>query len=137
VYYENINGVNKNSRNEWNTAATAIKEYQVDIFGCAETNIAWTEPSRKFAQHQMKQQLKHANLTVTSSNEVGSTNYQPGGVASCVTGNWTGCIVKSITDSSELGRWAGHRILGKNNRNIPILTAYRSVKANGLHTSYQ
>jgi hypothetical protein len=86
VYFQNINGVNKNNWADWEAAAREIKKAKIDVFGCAETNISWTESKRKHAQHIVKQSLKQANLSVANSAEVGTKDYQPGGTANCITG---------------------------------------------------
>jgi hypothetical protein len=40
LYFQNINGIKKNSWTEWEEAAKAISSTGIDIFGCAETNLA-------------------------------------------------------------------------------------------------
>jgi hypothetical protein len=83
------------------------------VFGCAETNIAWNKPKRKYAQQMIQINTKQANLSVRSSTEMGISDYQSGGVCNCITGRWTGRIKESVTDPSGLGRWAGHILYGK------------------------
>jgi hypothetical protein len=129
IYFQNINGVNKNNWNDWQYAATQMKRLQIDIVGCAETNILWTESKRKYAQYQISKHLKQANLAVSSSNAAGHTDYQPGGVATCINSKWTGRILEQINDSSGLGRWAGHILNGKENNNIVVITI--STKQSG------
>jgi hypothetical protein len=80
---------------------------------------------------------KQANLSVSSSTEMGTSDYQPGGACNCIKGRWTGRIKESVTDPSGLGRWAGHILYGKKDNNIVIITAYRPVKDSGFQTSYQ
>jgi hypothetical protein len=137
IYYQNINGVNKLNWEEWKQASDQLKKLQVDAFGCAETNIAWTVASSRYAQSQMKLHHQQACLTTGNSLEVGTTKYQPGGTASRILGKWTGRILSTLTDTSGLGRWTGHLLIGKNNFQIAILTAYRPVLNNGYNTSYQ
>jgi hypothetical protein len=137
LYFQNINGINKNCWLDWKAAAQSIRAKEIDIFGCAETNTTWHETTRTCAQNIIKAQTNQANLSVSSSNEAGTSNYQPGGVASCVTGKWTGRVIKSFTDTSGLGRWSGHILIGKQQKHIVILTAYRPTKSKGFNTNYQ
>jgi hypothetical protein len=137
IYFQNINSISKNKWIDWQQAATIVRDLSIDFFGCAETNTAWTEPKRRYAQFQMAKATKQAHLAVASSIEVGTSEYQPGGVCSCVTSRWTGCIKETINDPSGLGRWAGHILYGKQNKNIVLITAYRPVKAAGCQTTYQ
>jgi hypothetical protein len=58
----------------------------VDIIGCAETNIAWQESNRKFAQALLKQQNYQAHLATSSSLDTSYSNYQPGGVTNSIIG---------------------------------------------------
>jgi hypothetical protein len=111
IYFQNINGINKNNWSDWEESARQIRKFNVDIFGCAETNLAWTEAKRKLAQNIMKKEVKQANLSVANSNEVGTTEYQPGDVATCVVGKYNGRIIEQIIDPTGLGRWAGHILI--------------------------
>jgi hypothetical protein len=137
VYFQNINGVAKNNWSDWKEASRNISLANVDIFGCAETNLAWTEAKRKYAQHLLQNQLQQANMTVASSSEIGATDYQPGGTTTCITGKYTGRIIEQIHDNSGLGRWSGHILLGRANKHIVIITAYRPTKSDGYNTAYQ
>jgi hypothetical protein len=75
-------------------SSQTYQKSNIDVFGCAETNIAWTEAKRKYAQHIIQTELKQANLLVSRSNDIGTSDYQPGGIASCITGKYTGRILQ-------------------------------------------
>jgi hypothetical protein len=137
LYFQNINGISKNKWFDWQQASLQLHALHIDMFGCAETNTTWTDTKRKYAQYQIQKINKQANLSVCSSTEVGSSDYQPGGVASCITGKWTGRITETINDPSGLGRWAGHIIHGGKDNNIVVITAYRPTKSLGFQTNYQ
>jgi hypothetical protein len=110
IYFQNVNGINKNNWINWKEPAKQTQLSEIDVFGCAETNISLTEATRKYAQQMIKSRHKQANLSVANSAEVGTTDYQPGGRATCITGKYTGSILKQIIDPSELGRWSGHML---------------------------
>jgi hypothetical protein len=137
VYFQNINGIKKNNWIDWQRAAIQMKKLQIDVVGCAETNLSWTEPIRKYAQFQLTKYLQQANLAVSNSQDIGNTDYQPGGVANCINNKWTGRVIEQIHDPSGLGRWTGHILNGKSQQNIIIVTAYRPIKATGFQTTFQ
>jgi hypothetical protein len=137
IYFQNANGISKNSWMDWSHASTLAQSMHIDVIGIAETNVLWTEPRRQYAKSFLKKTIKQANMATCSSTEVGCGEYLPGGIASCVVGNLTGHIIATIKDTSGLGRWAGHIIAGKNNKHLVIITAYRPVKAPGFLTTYQ
>jgi hypothetical protein len=137
IYFQNINGIQKNRWEDWRHASTVLKEHSIDIFGCSETNLAWDEPKRKHAQAIMKRQLQQTQMAVSSSDKVGYSDYQPGETTTCINGRWTGRLVHQLKDESGLGRWSGYTIIGNKSCHIAILTAYRPCKATGFNTSYQ
>jgi hypothetical protein len=137
LYFQNINGIGKNNWLDWKRATLLLKEQEIDIFGCAETNTSWTKAKRKYAQSMLQKTTRQANLSVSSSTECGTSDYQPGGVASCITGKWTGRIIEAITDTTNMGRWSGHILLGKQQQHAVIISAYQSTKSQGYNTTYQ
>jgi hypothetical protein len=137
IYYQNVNGINKLNWEELKAAAAHLQEMNVNIVGCAETNINWQESIKNFAQSLIKQRTHQANLVTSSSQETGTSIYQPGGVSTCIMGNWTGRIVDTVQDLSGLGRWAGHILIGNNTCHIVVITAYRPVISTGFNTVYQ
>jgi hypothetical protein len=66
LYFQNINGISKNNWHDWKDAAAQIANLHIDVFGCAETNIAWTEPKRKYAQ-QMIPARKWEQVTINQA----------------------------------------------------------------------
>jgi hypothetical protein len=137
IYYQNINGIKKNNWADWINAGKYLQQQHIDIVGCAETNINWTQQNRKWAQYLLQQTTKQANLSTSSSSEAGIGDYLPGGVVNAIIGKWTGRSIETIQDESGLGRWAGHVLLGRNNTHLVVITAYRPTKAPGYNTSYQ
>jgi hypothetical protein len=124
IYFQNINGINKHQWTELQQASSMIKNLNIDIFGCSETNIAWHTSNHQYAQSIIKKCNNQARLATSSSLDTGPTDYQPGGVCNCVTGSWTGRIIETTCDPSGLGRWAGHILIGRKAHNIVIITAY-------------
>jgi hypothetical protein len=97
----------------------------------------WEENTRKYAQQIARKICKQANLCTSSCIAASMSQYQPGGVANCITGKWTGRIMDYIKDQSGMARWTGHILMGKNQQNIAVITAYRPTKAMGSQTTYQ
>ena len=56
-------------------------------------------------------------------------SYQPGGTFMATTGKWaTRSTGKMVVDTTGLGRWSGLTFLGKRNKRLTVLTAYRSPR---------
>jgi hypothetical protein len=44
----------KNNWLDWSEAENKIKSSNIDIFGCAESNLAWTKAKREYAKFPFK-----------------------------------------------------------------------------------
>lgn len=99
-----------------------MAEYNIDIFGCAETNVNWTINLKDRATAAMKLRFGSGQL-IAASTTGSREGYLQGGVALLVTGKSTTRIVKRGTDS--LGRFAWVRMTTPGGRGILIVTAYR------------
>jgi hypothetical protein len=77
-------------------------------------------------------------ISTSSSIEITKTTYQPGGTATLLTGNLIGRSSRTIKDESGLGRWSGFQLKTNfNNQHLNIITVYRPVITNGIHTCFQ
>jgi hypothetical protein len=76
----------------------------------------------------------HARCAYSSSNlpsdkENQNASYQPGGTFMATTGRWTTRSKgKALADPSGLGCWSGLTYIGKQNKRLTVLTAYRSPR---------
>eukprot|EP00957_Ditylum_brightwellii_P110708 8443162-Ditylum_brightwellii.AAC.1 len=70
-----------------------MKEYNIDIFGLAETNLAWTKALEYTAKYHRCKVFKQFSMVICSSNDPTSTAHQPGGVCLGVTGSTIGRIL--------------------------------------------
>ena len=66
----------------------------------------------------------HVRLSTSSSTVTYHTLYQPGGTLSAVSDNYVGRVVETDSDK-EMGRWSYTGLLGRNGRNIMIVSAYQ------------
>jgi hypothetical protein len=76
-----------------------------------------------------KNHSKKIQISTSSCVEETREDYQPGGVACLLLNKWTGRNIERITDTSGLGRWAGYKMRGKNNKEIVVLSAYRPTRS--------
>jgi hypothetical protein len=131
VYFQNLDGL-RNDNEEIDLYVESMLQYQVGTF-------CWTDPSLDFTQPAAKSKIQSHTLahfktarTAFSSSIIhneGNSLYKPGGTLTTTTGKWTTrSIGQPITDDSGMGRWSGLSFLGKNGRQLSILTAYRSPR---------
>jgi hypothetical protein len=104
-----------------------LEIYNVDVFGVAETNIDWKGPTRTIARNQCQSFYKNALIATSSSTDHGTSDFQPGGTLTTVTGRWTGRNTKSITDPFGMGRWSDFSLQKSDSSLVHIITAYRPV----------
>ena len=58
IYFQNVNGFQTNSLFEnWIETYTVLNEKGVDLYGCAETNIAWNPMILSKLQYILRQKL--------------------------------------------------------------------------------
>jgi hypothetical protein len=131
VYFQNLDGL-RNDNEEIDLYVESMLNYQVGTY-------CWTDPSLDFLQPTAKSKLKTPTLAhfktartafscSTIPNE-GDSLYKPGGTLTTTTGKWTTrCIGNPLSDPSGMGRWSGLSYLGKNERRLTIMTAYRSPR---------
>jgi hypothetical protein len=97
-----------------------------------DPSLSFIEPATKSKiQSQTLAHFKTARTAFSSSiiHNEGNSLYKPGGTLTATTGKWTmRSIGQPITDDSGMGRWSGHSFLGKNGRQLCILTAYCNRK---------
>ena len=132
IYFQNINGLRTGDTfNDVNEIFMQAAGSNIGIFGFAETNVPWHE--RRVYKSIRSKLNKHWNAGKLSASSspmlVGEHFYQPGGVATFVTGDWTGRVADTSEDTSGMGRWATIELQGKRNSRLSIITAYRPTKA--------
>jgi hypothetical protein len=109
----------------WSDALKSLRDLQVDIIGCAETKIEWTDRDRQQAVSYAKCQFGHTTIATSNSDYSVGYKHQPGGTAMILTKNTSSRYHSKINDPSGLGRWSGFKLYAKENKYIHIITAYR------------
>jgi hypothetical protein len=136
IYFQNNNGIKSNIR--WLSWCDALKksldDLQVDILGCAETKIEWTNKDRQQATSYAKSQFGHATIATSNSDYSVGYKHQPGGTATLLTKKVSSRYHSRVNDPSGLGRWSGFKLHAKENKYIHILTAYCPC-ANNKHAA--
>jgi hypothetical protein len=54
-----------------------------------------------------------------------------------VTSKYTGRIIETISDETNMGRWSGYKFSTAINHHVNIVTVYQSVLSEGLHSTYK
>jgi hypothetical protein len=102
---------------------------QISILAMAETNTNWNKRQTRHATTtdartffpQMKASFSASTLTTRH-------DYQPGGTATFVTGEWTSLVANYSNDKSGLGRWNTVTFRGPTNHKVTIITAYAVIR---------
>ena len=128
IYSQNQNGISDSNGIQYNDTFKNMIEVEADIFAINETHADKMNPlnnrvleSSRRRMFQSKEQ-KYCNL-VSSSSIAPITQYtKPGGNMMGLTGPLVSRMRRRIED--KYGRWCGFVLLGKDNREILVLTAY-------------
>jgi len=67
----------------------------------------------------------HAKITTSNSTQSNDGSYQPGGMFLAMLGCYAARVTLTGTDTTGMGRWAYHELIGKNHKRYIIVTAYR------------
>jgi exonuclease III len=143
VYFQNINGLRAANRFQdamelFHSAAAS----HIAILGLAETNVPWHDKAvTGKVRSRMRQCWEASKMATSSATEAtGDTEYQPGGTALFVHGDWTGRVIDSTEDSHNMGRWSTVRLQGSEGKKLAIICGYRVVNTDmqraGPSTAY-
>jgi hypothetical protein len=138
IFFQNVNSIYKFK--SWETlkdTGKALNNLHIDIIGFAETNLKWTFRTINQARCILQQSCSLIQLTTSSSNEPTRTPFQPGGTMTIAKDKYTGRIIGTIKDESNMGRWSGYKFSTTLQHNLNILTVYQSVPSEGLHSTYK
>ena len=139
---QNINGLShKNDFTKWTEILQSTVSLEIDCLCLSETNIEWNHPHvASKIPHITRKFFNYSRLSTSTSAVRFDRIYKPGGVASLITNEWTGRIIRSEPDASGLGRWTTTLLNGKRHRKIALISAYQvcktSIHSCGITTSY-
>jgi hypothetical protein len=127
VYCQNVCGMYDRGGIGLDAAFQEIKQAGADIFAFNETHGDESNSTARRVLRLSKQQMWRDNnedckIVHSSSTAPILTFTKPGGNLVGITGALVGRIRETITD--PYGRWCGFTMIGKDNREILILTAY-------------
>jgi hypothetical protein len=132
LYCQNVNGIFDREGIGLDTTFREIKQAGADIFTFNETHGDESNAIARRALRLSKQRMWRDNnedCKIIHSSSVAPvlTFTKPGGNMVGVTGSLVGRIRDTITD--PFGRWCGYTLIGKDNKEILILTAYNVSQA--------
>eukprot|EP00957_Ditylum_brightwellii_P067073 5091085-Ditylum_brightwellii.AAC.1 len=102
-----------------------MREYNISIFGFAETNLAWNPSLVSTTKYYDRKVFKQFQLVCCSSDDPASSFHQPGGVCMGVTRKTTGRILETTRDPLGLGRWVLVLCTGTDRVKQRVVTSYR------------
>jgi len=138
--FQNIHGATTRGGLRTPPEIDAIREWNIDAMGMAETNCPWT-PSQKSTYDYIMQNCFHSSRTLyTSAPAPNHTfSYLPGGNLLTLNGRITGRISSSGTDSLGCSCW--YTLRGNRDEGILLVVAYRvcheASHYPGAFTAYQ
>ena len=135
IYFQNLDGL-RNDADETAMYVASMAQLNVGTF-------CWADPSLNFSIPTVRQRLQttilnnfgsarsaYSSSTLPETSLTGPAGvYQPGGTFTATTGKWsTRSTGKPLVDPSGMGRWSGLCFLGKRNKRLAVITAYRSPR---------
>jgi exonuclease III len=130
----NINGFRRaNSFQDALEIAQALKVSSADFWCFQETNLNWRSQCFSQCYDRFRRIYNHVRMSTSSSKVTYCTDYQPGGTMTAVTNDHVGRVVASGSDK-EMGRWSWIRMLGKNGRQVVVVSAYQVCAQRANHT---
>jgi hypothetical protein len=126
IVMQNVNGIRE--EHEFASAHTMAEhaiDIEVNIVGLIETNVDWRhKKSQSKIRNIFRKYWPRVVFASSSSDRRQKGLYQPGGTLSFVTSPWASRS-SSGTDPRGLGRWSTVTILGRSNKKVTVITAYR------------
>jgi hypothetical protein len=127
LYCQNVNGIFDREGIGLDSAFKEIKQAGADIFTFNETHGDESNAIARRALRLSKQRMWRDNnedcKIIHSSSIAPVLNFtKPGGNMVGITGSLVGRIRDTITD--PYGRWCGYTLIGRDNKEIMVLTAY-------------
>ena len=128
IYSQNVNGISDHEGIMYEQSMKTMKEAEASIFAFNETHGDDLNAKHNSLVYKAKNRIfNHTDgkfcQTVTSSSNAPITSFtKPGGNMMGINGPLVGRLQRKISD--KYGRWCGFVLLGKDNREILILTAY-------------
>ena len=142
LYCQNVNGIYDIDGLGLNETFHHMRTTKAHIFTLNETHGDDTNPDARAVLRRSKQRLWQnqdgfCTINTSSSDAMIQGFSKPGGNMVGITGHLCGRIRAKIDD--KFGRWCGFSLLGKDGREILIITAYNvcQITAAGDDTLYQ
>ena len=120
--FQNINGIDRDPEPAAEVIET-LKEYDIDVFGTAETNCDWTPEFTHKVSAILEKTFGNSQITTSSAKYPNKHGYLPGGVSQIARGSILGRFPTNGSDS--MGRYTWQCFSGANTRILCVITAYR------------
>jgi len=104
--------------------ATELQRSNTSVFLAQETNTSWQPATLQSIHGQCAKVHRHLKLATSSSRDNPDVKHHPGGTLTMALGKWASRVIQSGTDEI-LGRWSYLEFVGKNDKRLIVLSAYR------------
>ena len=131
IYVINLNGLQLDARGgKFDTVCRVLKEVQADVFCGQEHNVDVTQsPLRTIIFDTARQHWERHRVAIGTTPIPFKTPFKPGGTMIMTTGSLTGRLKKQVKD--KWGRWAIHEYIGRQGRQLAIISAYQPIVKGG------
>jgi hypothetical protein len=131
---QNPNGIRLGNNADVLPEVQAIESLQIDMAVFPESKITEYARTKEVLQCQLRVRMGSAYVknAAAPKRNIGSSDYQPGGVLVALTGKVTGRILKSEND--PWGRFSWSLLRGNREEGILFIGAYRVCQAKGTRT---
>jgi hypothetical protein len=102
IYLQKIRGANnEHGWEQWKNSFRRLRDWEVDITGCTERNLQWTDSIRQAATQVFHHSTRNAVITVSNRQETSNSEYQPRRTATVSTAQWTSRINFTLSTHRE------------------------------------
>ncbi len=126
VITKNVNSLSTTDHNlQWRGAVQAMMDMDAHVLCIQEPNLKWTDGLRQPIYRLFQWAFMHAKISTSNSTYPNDGTYQPGGTFLATLGCYAARVISAGTDTSGMGRWSYHELIGSNHARYLIVTAYR------------
>jgi biopolymer transport protein ExbD len=127
----NVNGIAQDlDWIEWDMTLQNMYSQQIDVLGITEPNVNFKNMHVKSKLYDIARGFeRNTQFSTSCSNQLRTTKKKQGGTMTILSGRWAGRKKKTAND--PYGRWSSITLVGKKEREVTIITAYRVCQQKG------
>jgi len=100
-------------------------ELNAHVLCIQEPNLNWTDSIQQPIYSLFQKAFMHSKISTSNSIEHDQGNYQPGRTFLATLGCYVAQVVATGTDTTGMGQWTYHELIGQRDNRYLIITAYQ------------